>query len=74
MVWRVKHAGDSSDRRVLPSVLAPLVRDVLNTKLSPLSNAAVPKHGFGMRTQGFPSDYWIERFGEWLDSLGLLRK
>ena len=23
-------------------------------------------HGFGMRTQGLPSDQWIERFGEWL--------
>ena len=31
-------------------------------------------HGFGMRKQGFPSDHWIERFGEWLDSRGLLKK
>jgi acetyl esterase/lipase len=31
-------------------------------------------HGFGMRKQGFPSDHWIERFGEWLDSQGLLKK
>ena len=31
-------------------------------------------HGFGMRQQGLPSDHWIERFGEWLDSLGLLKK
>jgi acetyl esterase/lipase len=30
-------------------------------------------HGFGMRKQGFPSDHWIERFGEWLDSRGLLK-
>ncbi len=31
-------------------------------------------HGFGMRKQGFPSDHWIERFGEWLDARGLLTK
>jgi len=31
-------------------------------------------HGFGMRQQGSPSDHWIERFGEWLDSLGMLKK
>ncbi len=29
-------------------------------------------HGFGMRTQGLPSDAWIERFGEWLAASGLL--
>ena len=31
-------------------------------------------HGFGMRKQNFPSDHWIDRFGEWLDSQGLLKK
>ena len=31
-------------------------------------------HGFGMRKQGSPSDHWIERFGEWLDSQGLMKK
>jgi acetyl esterase/lipase/lysophospholipase L1-like esterase len=29
-------------------------------------------HGFGMRTQDLPSDSWIERFGEWLETQGLL--
>jgi acetyl esterase/lipase len=24
-------------------------------------------HGFGMRTQGLPSDRWMETFGAWLD-------
>ncbi len=27
-------------------------------------------HGFGMNSQGLPSDYWIERFREWLQSQG----
>ena len=31
-------------------------------------------HGFGMRKQGFPSDHWIDRFGEWLDARGFLKK
>ncbi len=31
-------------------------------------------HGFGMRKQNLPSDHWIERFGEWLDTQGLLKK
>ena len=31
-------------------------------------------HGFGMRKQGFPTDTWIERFGDWLGLRGLLAK
>jgi len=31
-------------------------------------------HGFGMKKQGLPIDHWIERFGEWLDSQGLLTR
>jgi hypothetical protein len=27
-------------------------------------------HGFGMVRQGFPSDRWIDQFGEWLADLG----
>jgi acetyl esterase/lipase len=29
-------------------------------------------HGFGMSTQGLPSDHWIERFAEWMDARKLL--
>jgi len=29
-------------------------------------------HGFGMNKLGLPSDHWIERFAEWLQSLGFL--
>jgi acetyl esterase/lipase len=29
-------------------------------------------HGFGMRKQGLPVDSWIDRFGDWLGTLGLL--
>jgi acetyl esterase/lipase len=31
-------------------------------------------HGFGMRKQGLPSDHWIDRFGEWLELQGWLKK
>ena len=31
-------------------------------------------HGFGMITKNLPSDGWIERFGDWLGMLGLLKK
>jgi len=31
-------------------------------------------HGFGMRKQNIPTDQWIERFGDWLDLQGWLKK
>jgi acetyl esterase/lipase len=31
-------------------------------------------HGFGMHAKGTPSDTWIERFGDWLGTQGLLKK
>jgi acetyl esterase/lipase len=31
-------------------------------------------HGFGMRTQGLPSDRWIEAFERWLGEQGLLAR
>jgi acetyl esterase/lipase len=29
-------------------------------------------HGLGMKKQGLPTDHWIERFSEWLQSQGFL--
>lgn len=31
-------------------------------------------HGFGMRKQNLPSDHWAERFADWLEVQGLLKK
>ncbi len=31
-------------------------------------------HGFGMRRQNLPSDRWIERFADWLEAQGWLKK
>ena len=30
-------------------------------------------HGFGMNQRGLPVDTWIERFGDWLGTQGLLK-
>jgi acetyl esterase/lipase len=31
-------------------------------------------HGFGMRKQNLPTDHWIDRFADWLDLQGFLKK
>jgi acetyl esterase/lipase len=31
-------------------------------------------HGFGMRIQGLPSDAWMQAFGDWLETQGLLAR
>lgn len=32
------------------------------------------KHGFGMKKQALPVDSWIDRFGDWLQMQGLIKK
>lgn len=59
--------------------LAPHSVDLYNKwiaskKIAELHMYSRGGHGFGMRTQNLPSDKWIERFGEWLDIQGLLKK
>jgi acetyl esterase/lipase len=31
-------------------------------------------HGFGMRKQGLPTDHWIDRFAEWMELQGWMKK
>jgi len=31
-------------------------------------------HGFGMKKKGLPSDYWSQRAGDWMQSMGWLEK
>ncbi len=31
-------------------------------------------HGFGMKKQNLPTDHWIDRFADWLEFQGLLKK
>ncbi len=59
--------------------LAPHSVDLYSKWLSAKHDAelhmyARGNHGFGMRVQNLPTDKWIERFGEWLDVQGLLKK
>lgn len=42
-------------------------------RLAELHIYAAGGHGFGMRSQGLPTDSWIERFGEWLGAQGFLK-
>ena len=44
------------------------------TKSAELHMYAKGGHGFGMRKQNLPTDQWIDRFAEWLDLQGLLKK
>jgi len=32
------------------------------------------KHGFGTKKQGLPADSWVDRFGDWLQMQGLIKK
>ncbi len=59
--------------------LAPHSIDLYNKWLSTKHTAelhmyAKGAHGFGMRKQNLPTDTWIERFTDWLDVQGLLKK
>lgn len=31
-------------------------------------------HGFGMRKQGLPTDHWIDRFAEWMEMQGWMKR
>lgn len=59
--------------------LAPHSADLYNRWLSSKKSVELHMyskggHGFGMKVQHLPSDTWIERFGEWLDLQGFMKK
>ena len=43
-------------------------------KSAELHMYAKGNHGFGMHQNHIPTDHWIDRFAEWLDLLGFLKK
>lgn len=43
-------------------------------KSAELHSYAKGGHGFGLRKQNLPTDQWIERFGDWLQMQGWLKK
>lgn len=59
--------------------LAPHSTDLYTKWISAKKNAELHLyskggHGFGMKPQNLPSDNWIERFADWLNVQGLLKK
>ena len=43
-------------------------------KSAELHMYATGGHGFGMRAQNIPTDHWIDRFADWLELEGFLKK
>jgi dipeptidyl aminopeptidase/acylaminoacyl peptidase len=65
----------TDDQLKLASHSVDLYRDWITAKKpAELHMFAKGGHGFGMRKQNLPTDRWIERFVDWLDMEGLLKK
>jgi acetyl esterase/lipase len=68
-------AAATDDNLGLAPVSLALYRQwTLANKSAELHMYAKGRHGFGMRKQGIPTDYWIDRFAEWLELEGFLKK
>ena len=68
-------AAASDDSLGLAPATVALYNQWLNARKSvELHMYAKGGHGFGMRKQGLPTDHWIDRFGEWLEMQGFLKK
>jgi acetyl esterase/lipase len=57
-----------------PVSVALYVKWVAAHKSAELHMYAKGGHGFGMRQQNIPTDHWIDRFAEWLERGGFLKK
>lgn len=65
----------TDDQLKLASHSVDLYRDwIAARKPAELHMFAKCGHGFGMRKQNLPTDGWIERFADWLNHQGLLKK
>jgi acetyl esterase/lipase len=85
--WTIKPSGVPADAPPMfilaatddPLKLAPHSLDLYKDwtaakKPAELHLFATGGHGFGMKKQNLPTDRWIERFADWLDMQGLLKK
>jgi len=67
--------GTTDDQLKLASHSVDLYRDwTAAKKPAELHMFAKGGHGFGMRKQNLPADGWIERFADWLDQQGFMKK
>jgi acetyl esterase/lipase len=57
-----------------PVSVALYAKWVAANKSAELHMYANGRHGFGMRKQNIPTDHWIDRFAEWLELEGFLKK
>ncbi|UWZ84975.1 alpha/beta hydrolase [Occallatibacter riparius] len=68
-------AAATDDNLGLAPVSLGLYRQwTLAKKSAELHMYARGGHGFGMRKQNIPTDHWIDRFAEWLELEGFLKK
>lgn len=59
---------------LVPASLALYDRWTAAHKSAELHLYAKGGHGFGMRKQNLPTDHWIDRFAEWMELQGWLKK
>jgi acetyl esterase/lipase len=65
----------TDDQLKLASHSVDLYRDwTVAKKPAELHMFAKGGHGFGMKKQNLPTDHWIDRFADWLDLQGFLKK
>jgi acetyl esterase/lipase len=57
-----------------PVSLGLYVKWIQAQKSAELHMYAKGGHGFGMRQQNIPTDHWIDRFADWLELQGFLKK
>lgn len=68
-------AAATDDNLGLAPVSLALYRQwTLANKPAELHMYAKGGHGFGMRQQNIPTDHWIDRFADWLELEGFLKK
>jgi acetyl esterase/lipase len=68
-------AAATDDNLGLAPVSLALYRQwTLAQKPAELHLYAKGGHGFGMRKQDIPTDHWIDRFADWLELEGFLKK
>jgi acetyl esterase/lipase len=68
-------AAATDDNLGLAPVSLALYRQwTLANKSAELHMYAKGRHGFGMRKQDIPTDRWIDRFADWLELEGFLKK
>ena len=75
----IQRLDSALDKIVAPDAKAERIATGFNKwteahKSAELHMYAKGGHGFGMRKHGLPTDHWIDRFADWLELQGFLKK